>query len=281
MTKKTKNPEISKEQIQEALLSYQQAKDLSLSELATQTRVSTATLSKITRNNWGDISDATWKKIWVKVSEGREIVIQTRDFTAVHYACNKARTNHLMVGITGDTGTGKTTALEVYSRRKNVYHIVYDKTMKAKQFFVDLLREMGIAFEGNIHEMVNRAADELNTQSNPLIIIDEAGKLTHNMILYMHVLRDKTLKNCGIVLAGMPYFQSNLIKNANKGKEGYAEFLRRVNIWHELEGLSVKEIDFVCEQYEVDAETRPTMKHKKRFGDLINEILLTQLESHE
>ncbi len=160
------------------------------------------------------------RKIWVKVSEGEEMIILTKDFAAVHQACNKARKNHLMIGITCDTGTGKTTALEVYSRQKHVFYVVYDKTMKAKQVFIQLLREMGIAFEGGIHDMVNMAADEINTLSKPVIIIDEAGKLTHNMILYLHVLRDKTIKNCGIVLAGMPYFHANILKNANKQKEG-------------------------------------------------------------
>ncbi len=62
MTKKTQNHEISKEQILGALLKYQQAKDLSLNDIATQTRVSSATLSKITRNLWQDISEATCER---------------------------------------------------------------------------------------------------------------------------------------------------------------------------------------------------------------------------
>lgn len=282
MTKKIQNPEISKEKIHDALLKYQKAKDLSLTDIATQTRVSTATLSKITRFIWDDISEATWLKIWVRVSEGEEMIISTKDFTAVHQACGKARTNHLMIGITGDTGTGKTTALEVYSRRKNVYYLVYDATMRAKQFFIQLLREMGISFEGSLHDMVNRAADELNTISRPLIIIDESGKLNQNMILYLHVLRDKTSKNCGIILGGMPYFYTNLVKKANKQREGYAEFLRRVNVWHELEGLTRSEVEFICNQYGItDKETIQSLKNKKCFGDLVNAIIIHQIESHD
>lgn len=124
-----------------------------------------------------------------------------------------------------------------------------------------------------------RIADELNTISSPLVIVDEAGKITHTMILYLHVLRDKTLKNCGFVLGGMPYFKSNLVKFSNKGKEGFAEFLRRINIWNTLSGLSRNEIKYVCETNGItDAEIIKELYTKKRFGDLQNAILLHQLE---
>ncbi len=202
-------------------------------------------------------------------------VFETNDFSSVVTLCNRARRDNLMVGITADTGMGKTTALETYSKRKNVYYVVYDKTMKPKNFFIALLKQMGFDFEGTIHQMVNRIADELNAQSNPLIIVDEAGKINHTMILYLHVLRDKTIKNCGIVLAGMPYFKSNLIKFSNKEKEGYAEFFRRVNIWHTLTGLTKKETLLILDANGItDAETQKQLCYKKRFADLMNEIYL-------
>ena len=184
-----------------------------------------------------------------------------------------------MIGITGDTGTGKTTALTTFATRKNVFYVSYDKTMKPKQFFTALLREMGIDFDGSINEMVNRIAEELNTIASTLVIIDEAGKITHTMILYLHVLRDKTVKNCGIVLGGMPYFKANLLKLSNKQKEGYAEFYRRVNIWHNLTGLSRTEIKSICEASGItEPETIRDMQANKRFGDLQNAILLHNLQ---
>ena len=187
-----------------------------------------------------------------------------------------------MIGLVADTGVGKTRALTAFSLNKNVFYVAYDKTMAPKHFFIALLREMGISFEGNVNDMVNRIADELNVLNNPLLIIDEAGKLTHAMILYLHVLRDKTAKNCGIVLGGMPYFKSNLVKFSNKQKEGYAEFYRRVNLWQTLEGLTTSEITYICQQYGVtDPETIRDMRGKKRFADLQNAILLHQIENSE
>jgi hypothetical protein len=76
----------------------------------------------------------------------------------------------------------------------------------------------------------------------------------------------------------MPYFKTNLIKWANKQREGYAEFYRRVNLWHELEGLSRDEIKFICEQLGVTStDQQREFLNKKRFGDLSNALLLKRI----
>ena len=270
-----------KEQIREAINSYCKARGLSKSELANQLQISAATLSKVENRKWEDIDEKMWRKIWNRVQEAIAAgLFSTAAFATCHKVCAAAQKHRFMIGITADTGIGKTTALTAYAMRKNVFYVVYDKTMKPRQFFVALLREMGISFEGSINEMVDRIADELNTLASPLLIIDEAGKITHTMILYLHVLRDKTQKNCGIVLAGMPYFRSNLVKFAGKQKEGFAEFLRRVNLWQELGELTPSEIRAICEHHGItDAEAVRDLRNKKRFGDLYNAILLYQLEN--
>jgi DNA transposition AAA+ family ATPase len=268
-----------KMELKNAINDYCRINGISKNEFAVQMGISSATLNNIEYENFDAISERMWRKVASKVAvKPVSQLFETSDFASVFQLCEKARRNRLMVGLTADTGMGKTTAIEAYSQRKNVYYVVYDKTMKPKQFFVALLREMGIPFEGNINEMVNKIANELNSQESPLVIIDEAGKITHTMILYLHVLRDKTCKNCGIVLAGMPYFKNNLIKFANKEKEGYAEFLRRINLWHSLNGLTRDEIMHICETYGITGKEQLTeMKSKKRFGDLMNAILLEQI----
>ena len=275
MTKLTQQNGIDKDSIRAAIREYCEVRNLSQNELATQVGVSSATISKMIKGNWGDIRDGIWRKVWITVSDGGVLLIDTSDHSAIDKLCKSARKKKLMVGLTGDTGMGKTTSLKTISRKPNTYYVSFDKTMRSKQFFGAILREMGIAFEGSIHDMVNTIATELNTQDNPILIIDESGKLTHNIMLYLHVLRDMTSKNAGIVLAGMPYFKHNLIKFSNKQKEGYAEFYRRVNLWHEMEGLNKTEAEFICQQNGItDKEIVKELSRKRRFGDLVNDILL-------
>jgi type II secretory pathway predicted ATPase ExeA len=184
-----------------------------------------------------------------------------------------------MIGLTGDTGMGKTRSLESIKRGRNTFYVVFKKTMNARQFLSAILKELGIVFEGNKYDMVNRFAEELNVLPSPLLIVDEAGKLPHTVMQYLHDLRDYTLNNCGIVLAGMPYFEENLRKNARKQKEGCAEFLRRINLWHRMSGLSREEIEFVCAQHDItDKQTIKEFNGCKRFGDLLNQILLYRID---
>jgi len=210
-------------------------------------------------------------------------VYETVDFASVQRLCNKAREYKLMIGLIGDTGQGKSTALNAYqSMHGNVFKVVVDKTMNAKRLYLHILDTLGVKFDGNIHDVMLKIAEILNDLDSPLLIVDEAGKMNHVMMLYMHDLREYTKGNCGIVLAGMPYFQNNLKKYAEKGKEGCSEFLRRINLWHTLSGLKRAEIKYICAEEGITDESRiKELCRYTRFGDLMNEIMLDKVIREE
>lgn len=268
-----------KAEIKKAVNDYCKEKGLSKASFAIKCDVSDATLCALEKENWNSLSKAMLLKLWNFVNQDKvKGLFQNMDFISTVNACNKARNYCFMIGITADTGMGKTTALRTYARQKNVFYVCYDKTMNAGQFFAALLRELAIPFYGTLNEMLGRVAEELNRLESPLVIVDEAGKLTHSMILYLQVLRDKTSSNCGMILAGMPYFKANLQKYATREKEGYAEFLRRINIWHDFVGLQPKEIEEICSMHGIsDPGKIRELKRQKRFGDLMNEIYLYQI----
>ncbi|WP_315814067.1 AAA family ATPase [Paraflavitalea speifideaquila] len=210
-SKVVKTEEVSKENICEALREYCNAKGVSQRVAATKIGVSDATINNVLTGKWNVISEEMWRKIWNAVGTGnKEPLFNTADHLAIKKLCSTARKNRLMIGLTGDTGMGKTRSLESIKRGRNTFYIVYKKTMNARQFLCTILKELGIVFEGNKYDMVNRIAEELNVLTSPLLIIDEAGKLPHTVMQYLHDLRDYTINNCGIVLAGMPYFEENL-----------------------------------------------------------------------
>lgn len=265
-----------------AINSYCAEKGISKAAFAVRCGVSEAVLSFIENGQFEKVSASMLTKIdtFIKsaTTNAADLIYQSADFLSAFDACDKARKYRLMVGITADTGMGKTTALRTYARQKNTYYISFDKTMRATQFFACLLRELGSNYRGSLYEMINRIADILDRKDNPLLIIDECGKLTHNMILYLQILRDKTAGNCGVVLSGMPYFRETLKKNADREKEGYAEFLRRVNVWHSFAGLSASEVAAVCVMNGIeDKDKARAWRRCKRFGDLVNEIYLYKI----
>lgn len=271
MTKVNKNLELKA-----AINEYCQKKGLSKNELSVQIGVNGAYLSKIENEKFEEVSGEVITKIRaaIKLRSVTEIY-ETSDLTSVFNQCDKTRQYKLMAGLIADTGMGKTTSLRAYSMRENVFFVQVDKTMNAKRLFIAIMREMQISFEGNIHDIMLKISEALNRIESPLLIIDEAGKLNHAMLLYLHDLREYTKANCGILLSGMPYFKKNLIKSSDRQKEGCAEFYRRINIWHELKGLSRKEIEIVCRENGITGQCNSYFG--LRFADLMNKILLEQI----
>jgi DNA transposition AAA+ family ATPase len=265
-----------KSEIKNAINGYCQNKSISRNELAVQAGVSGATLSNIVNDKWTNIDDRMWLKIWnhVRTSPVAKL-FNTADYNDIIALCSEAKENHYMSGLTADYGMGKTTALKSFSRQENVFYVYYDINMKPRHFFYELGRQLGYDYDANVYDQVKRACETLNTLNNPLIIIDEASKLNDKMLMTLHVVRDKTINNCGMVLAGMPYFKTNLVKFANKQKVGISEFLSRIMIWHELTGLSGNEVEQICNSYGIsDAKAITRLKSYRKFRDLSNEILL-------
>jgi DNA transposition AAA+ family ATPase len=265
-----------KSEIKNAINGYCQNKSISRNELAVQAGVSGATLSNIVNDKWTNIDDRMWLKIWNHVITSPVAkLFNTADYNDIIALCSEAKENHYMSGLTADYGMGKTTALKSFSRQENVFYVYYDINMKPRHFFYELGRQLGYDYDANVYDQVKRACETLNTLNNPLIIIDEASKLNDKMLMTLHVVRDKTINNCGMVLAGMPYFKTNLVKFANKQKVGISEFLSRIMIWHELTGLSGNEVEQICNSYGIsDAKAITRLKSYRKFRDLSNEILL-------
>ena len=271
MTKLNKNLELKT-----AINEYCQLNGISKNELSVQIGVNAAYLSKIETEKFDDVSPEVLTKIWsaIKLRTVTD-VFETTDYNSVFLQCEKTRKHKLMTGLIADTGMGKTTSLRAYSMRENVFFIHIDKAMNAKRMLQGILREIHISFDGNLHEVLLKIAETLNRLESPLLIIDEAGKLNHTLIMQLHDLREYTKANCGIVLSGMPYFRLNLQKLSSKQKEGYAEFYRRINIWHELKGLSRKEVEFICQDNGII--TQYPAYYGLRFADLMNKILMEQV----
>jgi len=259
-------------ELKKTINDYCQKKDISKNELSVQIGINPAYLSKIENEKFDEITDEVLTKIRAAINSinSREI-LQTTDLMSVFNQCELTRRKKLMTALTGDTGMGKTTSLRAYSMRENVFFVTVNKTMTAKQLFVSILKNMGILFNGTMYDIMQKMSDKLNQLENPLLIIDEAGKLSDLMILYLHVLRENTLENCGIVLSGMPYFKRNLQRCAENQKEGYAEFFRRINIWHELKGLNRKEVELICTKNGITGDFKPY--YGLRFADLTNKIM--------
>lgn len=268
-----------KENLKAQINAYCKSKGISKAEFARRAGVSGATLTSIEKDHLDNISEAMANRLFSVLNEtSTNAVYKTSDFVAVQKACDVAKKYHFMIGIIGDTGTGKTTALNYYTANKNVYKITLTKSMHQRFFLDTFLKVLGLECYGALSDKTAKIIDFLNTKTDALVMIDEAGKITPNVMLLLHDIREATRFNCGFIMAGMPYFKANLEKEAKREKVGFAEFLRRVNLWQELDGLTPREIEAIIR----DKGFNKTTDYKefagfKRFADLENKILLNNI----
>lgn len=199
-------------------------------------------------------------------------LIMTENFNTVQTLCSDAATRHLMFGLIGYTGAGKTTALkQFWQTTPNVYYVECKNIMNRKQFFATVLKELGLNVAGTVFDMVNRIVDEFNAKENALLIIDEAGKLSHTLMLDLHDLRNATQDNLGIILAGCEYFKDNMETAVKRDKQGVPEFYSRIVSWQFLSKPSKREVSAIFEANGVAPDDIPEQRFSN-YREVFNTI---------
>ena len=213
-----------------------------------------------------------YKALKIDLMDG---VYLTSDLKIGQNAANYATQRKLCIGLTADTGMGKTMVAQLLTKRDETYLYTIEECTSPRVFLKGLLVNMRVWFEGSAHAMLHKVAEKLCSLEEPLLVIDECSKLSNRMILCLHDLRNLTERKCGMLLMGMPRFKNNLINGRMAGKLGYSEFYRRINIWEELKGLDTKEIVYILEQNGIeDKELQKEFKKLNSIGDLMNKINL-------
>lgn len=267
------NFEIRK-QAKELLTDFLERKQISKVKLAKKIGVSHAVLTYVSQEQWESVSDEMLLKIIgaLKVTSDDYKLIKTANYNTGINLCKDASKRHNLYGLIGCTGAGKTTALkQYYTSNPNVFYVECKNIMNRKHFFGAILRELGVNFIGTVYDMVNRIEEEVKTLENPLLIIDEAGKLSHTLILDLHDLRNATMNNLGVILAGCEYFKENLEKGVQKKKQGIPEFYSRIVSWQILSSPRKKEVEAICEVNGINSNDLGKSNYHN-FRDVFNDV---------
>ena len=188
-------------------------------------------------NNWqsdGIVGENTWNIIikYLNNTEGYKL-IPTENFKKVCEACQKAYDNKVFIPLTGESGYGKTSAMEWFKRYQEsnkgfkVFYVNCEGVTTRKQFLSLILTTIGCASDGTIKQQLFRIKQTL-TGKDCLLEIDEVSSLLDYRITVIKDLMTALKGICGIVFAGTPYFMINLNKGANKNKHLFNETLDRL-----------------------------------------------------
>lgn len=261
-----------KQNIQARLVEYVEQKGSQNKAAHSLHEVSSATISQILSGNWELISDDMWRNIAHQVGYERRTwnIAPTRGYVKMTYILTDAQDNALVLAVVGDAGCGKTEAIRQYvTANRNVYHLCCSEYWNRKHFLCELLRSLGIEATGTVTDMMFDALQALKKKDAPLVILDEADKLSDQVLYFFISIYNQLEDHCGILLCATEYLEKRIKRGVRNSRKGYREIFSRVGrkfITLPLAGS--KDIDAVCRVNGVDDRSDIARIVEEADGDL-------------
>lgn len=235
--------------------------------------VSPATVTQIVTGKWELINEKMWRSIaaQIGVKQTRWNIVETRNYRALSEIFADAQENALVLAVCGEAGTGKSlTAAHYGAENPNVYVLACSEYWNRKTFLRELLRVMGKNPAGDtVGDMVDDVVMELKRRENPLIILDEADKLSDQVMFFFITFYNKLEDYCGIVLMATDYLEKKVRRGLRLNKKGYKEIYSRIGRrFVAMPGLSATDISDVCRANGVEGLREIETVKKDCEGDL-------------
>lgn len=246
--------EIEKKQIVEDVKRYVAHYPSQNKAAASLSGISAGTLSSILNGNWTNISDAMWKKLADQVKRNTVEatgwnIVETTAYQEITYAMNDAQDSKNVTWIVGEAGSGKTTTAKLYTdTHKEVFYILCSEDMYKGEFVRTIAKKIGIRGEGcTVRELWMEILDNLVQMDSPLLVFDEADKLTERVFHYFISLYNNLEDKCGVIFLSTDYIKRRIRNGLRYEKPGYKEFYSRIGRkFYEIEPTSPQDVYSIC-----------------------------------
>lgn len=223
----------------------------SAQKAASTLEIAPATVSAVRNRSWEKISDAMWRKLASATGANRSDwqEVDTRAYKKLTALLEHAQVESAVVAVIGDAGCGKTKGIETYCKKhRNAYHISCNEFWNRKYFLAELLRKMGRDYSGmTVAEMMGEVVEQLRSREQPLIVFDEADKLTDQVLYFFITLYNQLEDHCGIALVATDHLKKRILKGLRLNRKGYKEIYSRVNRrFIELQSPSQRDVAGIC-----------------------------------
>ena len=242
-----------KDAIREALRAYV-AKYPSQNKAAGSLKnTSVGTISSIMNGKYDNISDDMFRNIASQVGSGKAEtgwqIVETSAYQEISYALDDAQHWRNVTWVVGEAGCGKPTTARIYTEaHKEVFYILCSEDMKKGDFVREIAHKVGIRTDGhNIREIWGLILDDIIQMEAPLLIFDEADKLTEPVFHYFISLYNKLEDKSGIIFMSTDYIKKRIERGLRYRKPGYKEFFSRMGRkYFELEETSATDVYSIC-----------------------------------
>ena len=254
--------------IQSRLQEYCQQKGSQNKAANSLNGVSSATISKLLNSEWDLINEVMWRNIAAQIGVKQKtwFIVETRDFKLLNTILSDAQEESISTAVCGECGSGKSLTAHTYSEsNKNVFLLSCKEYWNRKLFMQELLRVMGKNSCGDtIGDMMHSIVSELKRIEKPLIIMDEADKLSDQVLYFFISLYNDLEYHCGMTLMATDYLEKRVKRGLRLNKKGYKEINSRVcRKFIPLKGVCVNDITEICIANGVD--------NKSVIKDIIND----------
>ncbi len=225
------------------------------SELARRCGISDAAMSQFRAGTYAGKDDILSEKIASGLyyfENSRTVVDTVTSYRQVKTAFVAARAKHKWVCISSRSGSGKTQSLiDLYNTHCDGA-VVYLKCRKwsSRKFLSKLAQAMGEKVDrymdnDSILDVIVAHMNHL-ADRKPILMIDDAGKLTHSAMCTLIPLYDDTLGRMGCIVAGTETLERNIKRWVGR-IEGYDEIDGRFSRnYISLLGATKKDVIAIC-----------------------------------
>lgn len=243
--------EEEKLEIRDRLVSYCEQKGSQNKGANSLNGVSPATVSKIINGEWALINEVMWRSIAAQIGMKQKSwnIVETRDFKTLASLFADAQENAMVMAVCGEAGSGKTLAIRQYAESNpNVYVLCCNEYWNRKLFLQELLREMGRNPNGDtVGEMMATIVSSLKKMEDPIIIMDEADKLSDQVMYFFITLYNQLEDHCALVMVATDYLEKKIKRGLRLNKKGYKEIYSRIGRkFIMLKGVGIGDITEVC-----------------------------------
>ena len=213
--------------------------------------VSSATISKILNGDWDTIAEGMWHNISKQIGASAEgwSLVGTSVYEELTELLECAQNDSQVMAIVGSAGCGKSATIRQYaSSHEEVTAIVCSEYQNRTSWLSAVMEAMGLDPRGlNVAEKIGQIVRRLKRADKPLLILDEADKMSDQVLYFFVTLYNELEGHCGVVLCATQYLDKRLVRGLRSGRKGYEEVYSRIGRQCiQLSVLSPEDISLVC-----------------------------------
>ena len=180
----------------------------------------------------GRVSDEMWREVAAKTRPAASrdwTLVETGTYREISAVMEDAQSGAGCTWIVADAGAGKSTTARHYGETHPQVFYVLCADMVRGEFVREMARSIGVKQgSGSLRSMLLRVVEALLERERPLLVFDEADKLSDGVLQYFVQIYNMLEDRCGMIFLSTGSIEDRMQRGLHFNKRGYAEFSSRL-----------------------------------------------------